>query len=79
MSKSRVALNKTNPSVFARPTERLPELVIESLRGMWNDERLDKQIADVERRLQTIKAGQACRAIARIPRPHLRTSLAEGC
>jgi transposase len=69
MSKSRAALDKAIPAVLARLAERLPAMLIESLREMWNDlERLDKQIADIERRLQTwMKEDKACHAIAAIP------------
>jgi transposase len=51
MAKSRAALDKAIPGVLARLSERLPEMLIDSLRELWND--LDRQIADIERRLQT--------------------------
>jgi hypothetical protein len=53
-------------------------MLIESLREMWNDlERLDKQIADIERRLQTwMKEDKACHAIAAIPGVGLLTATA---
>jgi transposase len=78
MSKSRAALDKAIPAVFARLAERLPAMLIESLREMWNDlERLDKQIADIERRLQTwMKEDKACHAIAAIPGVGLLTATA---
>jgi len=43
-------------------------MLIESLRDLWNDlDRLDKQIADIERRLQTwMIEDKACKAIAAI-------------
>jgi transposase len=43
-------------------------MLIGSLRELWNDlERLDKQIADIERRLQTwMKEDKTCHAIAAI-------------
>jgi transposase len=54
MAKSRAALDKAIPGVLAKLAERLPAMLIESLRELWSDlERLDKQIADIERRLQT--------------------------
>jgi transposase len=78
MSKSRAALDKAIPALLARLAERLPAILIESLREMWNDlERLDKQIADIERRLQTwMKEDKACHAIAAIPEVGLLTATA---
>jgi transposase len=78
MSKSRAALDKAIPAVLARLAERLPAMLIESLREMWNDlERLDKQITDIEQRLQTwMKEDKACRAIATIPGVGLLTATA---
>src|ERR1700679_654898 len=47
VAKSRTALDKAIPSLLAKLVERLPAMLIESLRELWNDlEKLDKQIAD---------------------------------
>lgn len=78
MAKSRAALDKAIPSVLARLAERLPAMLIDSLRELWSDlERLDSQIADIERRLQAwMKEDRACRAIAAIPGVGLLTATA---
>ncbi|MDR5880504.1 IS110 family transposase [Caballeronia sp. LZ032] len=78
MAKSRAALDKAIPGVLAKLAERLPAMLIESLRELWSDlERLDKQIADIERRLQTwMKDDNACKAIAAIPGVGLLTATA---
>ncbi|KAI3611191.1 hypothetical protein D8I24_0180 (plasmid) [Cupriavidus necator H850] len=66
MGKSRAALDKAIPGVLEKLAGRLPGMLIESLREQWNDlDKLDRQIADIERRLQTwLKDDQACKAIA---------------
>ncbi|KVD65783.1 IS110 family transposase, partial [Burkholderia ubonensis] len=78
MAKSRAALDKAIPGVLARLSERLPAMLIDSLRELWSDlERLDRQIADIERRLQTwMKEDKACKAIAAIPGVGLLTATA---
>ncbi|MEX3968675.1 IS110 family transposase [Paraburkholderia sp. EG286B] len=78
MAKSRAALDKAIPGVLARLAERLPAMLIDSLRELWNDlDRLDKQIADIERRLHTwMKEDKACKAIAAIPGVGLLTATA---
>jgi transposase len=78
MAKSRAALDKAIPGVLARLSERLPAMLIDSLRELWNDlDRLDKQVADIERRLQTwMKEDKACKAIAAIPGVGLLTATA---
>jgi transposase len=78
VAKSRTALDKAIPSVLAKLVERLPAMLIESLRELWNDlEKLDKQIADIERRLQMwLKEDKACKAIAAIPGVGLLTATA---
>jgi transposase len=69
MGKSRAALDKAIPHVLARLADRLPAMLIESLREQWNDlENLDRQIATIERRLLNwMKESNACKAIAEIP------------
>jgi transposase len=53
-------------------------MLIESLREQWNDlENLDRQIADIERRLLNwMKENNACKAIAEIPGVGLLTATA---
>jgi len=78
MAKSRGALDKAIPVVLARLAERLPTMLIDSLRELWNDlSRLDKQISDIEGRLRTwMKENKACKAIAEIPGVGLLTATA---
>ncbi|MFM0085255.1 IS110 family transposase [Paraburkholderia sediminicola] len=78
MGKSRAALDKAIPGVLEKLAGRLPGMLIESLREQWNDlENLDRQIADIERRLQTwLKDDRACKAIAAIPGVGLLTATA---
>ncbi|KVN96666.1 transposase [Burkholderia ubonensis] len=78
MAKSRAALDKAIPGVLARLAERLPAMLIDSLRELWSDlDRLDRQIADIERRLQAwMKEDRACKAIAAIPGVGLLTATA---
>ena len=78
MAKSRAALDKAIPGVLARLAERLPAMLIDSLRELWSDlGRLDKQIADIEQRLQDwLKQDKACKAIAEIPGVGLLTATA---
>lgn len=78
MAKSRAALDKAIPAVLARLAERLPAMLIDSLRDLWSDlNRLDKQVVDIERRLQTwMKEDKACKAIAEIPGVGLLTATA---
>lgn len=78
MAKSRAALDKAIPGVLARLAERLPAMLIDSLRELWSDlTRLDKQIADIEQRLQNwLKEDKACKAIAAIPGVGLLTATA---
>jgi transposase len=59
MGKSRAALDKAIPGVLERLTDRLPAMLIESLREQWNDlQNLDRQIAEIERRLRRMAAGR---------------------
>ncbi|MGF6652824.1 transposase [Paraburkholderia youngii] len=78
MARSRAALDRAIPGVLARLAERLPAMLIDSLRELWSDlERLDRQIADIERRLQNwMKEDKACKAIAAIPGVGLLTATA---
>jgi transposase len=78
MGKSRAALDKAIPGVLERIAGRLPAMLIESLREQWNDlQNLDRQIADIERRLRAwLKDDEACRKIAEIPGVGLVTATA---
>jgi transposase len=78
MAKSRAALDCSIPGVLARLAERLPAMLIDSLRESWGDlDRLDKQIADIERHLPTwMKEDKACKAIAAVPGVGLLTATA---
>lgn len=78
MAKSRAALDTAIPGVLARLAERLPAMLIDSLREMWRDlENLDRQIVEIERRLQAwMKEDKACRAIAEVPGVGLLTATA---
>lgn len=69
MGKSRAALDKAIPAVLARIAERLPAMLIDTLREQWNGlAKLDGQIAEIERRLrQWMKEDKAVQAIAEIP------------
>ncbi|SAK99232.1 transposase [Caballeronia temeraria] len=69
MGKARSALNKAIPDVLARLSERLPAMLIDTLREQWKGlTKLDEQIVEIERRLQTwMKEDKASRAIAQIP------------
>lgn len=78
MAKSRAAPDNAIPGVLARLAERLPAMLIDPLRELWNDlDRLDKQIADIERRLHMwMKEHKACKANAAIPGVGLLTATA---
>ncbi|CAG4927326.1 IS110 family RNA-guided transposase [Paraburkholderia gardini] len=69
MARSRAALDKAIPGVLARLSERLPAVLIDTLREQWNGlQNLDGQITEIERRLyEWTKHDKACRAIAAIP------------
>lgn len=78
MGKGRAALDKAIPGVLERLVDRLPTILIDTLREQWNGlMELDRQIAGIERRLQTwMKEDKACRAIAAIPGVGLLTATA---
>ncbi|RQS42157.1 IS110 family transposase [Burkholderia sp. Bp8986] len=78
MAKSRAALDKGTPDILARLAQRLPTMLIDSLREQWNGlTKLDEQIAGIERRLRDwMKHDQACKAIAEIPGVGLLTATA---
>lgn len=76
MGKGRAALDKAIPSVLERLVDRLPAILIDTLREQWNGlAELDKQIAGIERRLQMwMREDKACKAIAAIPGVGLLTA-----
>lgn len=78
MGKGRAALDKAIPSVLERLVDRLPAILIDTLREQWNGlAELDKQIAGIERRLQMwMREDKACKAIAAIPGVGLLTATA---
>jgi transposase len=78
MGKSRAALDKAIAGVLAKLAERLPAALIETLREQWNGlEKLDRQIAEIERRLQEwMKQDTACKNIAALPGVGLLTATA---
>lgn len=78
MGKGRAALDKAIPSVLERLVDRLPSILIDTLREQWNGlAELDKQIAGIERRLQMwMREDKACKAIAVIPGVGLLTATA---
>ena len=66
---TRLHYPKAIPVVLARVAERLPAVLIDTLREQWNGlTKLDEQIAEIERRLrQWMKEDQAVNAITEIP------------
>ncbi|MCA8432417.1 IS110 family transposase [Burkholderia seminalis] len=78
MGKGRAALDKAIPSVLERLVDRLPAILIDTLREQWNGlAELDKQIAGIERRLQMwMREDKACKAIVAIPGVGLLTATA---
>ena len=69
MGESRAALDKAIPGVLARVSDRLPMVLIDTLREQWNGlTKLDEQIAEIERRLrQWTKEDKAVKTIMDIP------------
>jgi len=69
IAKSRAALDKAIPALLARVAERLPAVLIDTLREQWNGlTKLDGQIAEIERRLrQWMREDKSVKAIAEIP------------
>jgi transposase len=78
MGKGRAALDKAVPDVLERLVGRLPMILIDTLHEQWSGlADLDRQIAEIERRLQAwLKGDKACRAIAAIPGVGLLTATA---
>ena len=54
MGRGRAALDKAIPAVLARLSDRLPAMLIDTLREQWDGlTKLDEQIAEIERRLRS--------------------------
>ncbi|MGO4814201.1 IS110 family transposase [Cupriavidus sp. 2MCAB6] len=69
MGKGRATLDKAIPAVLARVADRLPKVLIDTLREQWSGlTKLDEQIAEIERRLrQWMQEDKAVKAITGIP------------
>ena len=78
MAKGRAALEEAMPAVLERLENRLPGMLIDSLRQQWrNLDQIDLQIHDLERRLAEWKKSDASvQAIAEIPGVGLLTATA---
>ncbi|WP_217591060.1 IS110 family transposase [Burkholderia sp. GbtcB21] len=78
MGTSRASLDKGISGVLERLAERLPAMLIDTLREQWNGlAKLDEQIATIERRLKAwMKQDRACATIAAIPGIGLLTATA---
>jgi transposase len=78
MGKSRAALDKGMPGVLEKLVDRLPAVLIDTLCEQWSRlADLDRQILDIERRLQDwMRLDVACKAIAAIPGVGLLTATA---
>jgi transposase len=78
MAVGRAALDRAIGDVLARLHERLPAVLIDTLREQWGMlARLDEQIAEIERRLSAwMKQDKACKTIAEIPGVGLLTATA---
>lgn len=69
MGKGRAALDKAMPIVLTRIADRLPGMLLDTLREQWNGlKQLDAQIAEIERRLREwMKEDKAAKALMEIP------------
>ena len=69
MGKGRASLNEAMPLVLARLVDRVPAVLIDTLREQWNGlTDLDKRIAEIERRLrQWLQEDRAVKSIVAIP------------
>lgn len=78
MALGRASLNRAMPEILARLNERLPAVLIDTLREQWDMlGKLDGQIAQIEARLLAwMKQDQACKTIAEIPGVGLLTATA---
>lgn len=78
MAVGRAALNRAMSDVLARLNERLPAVLIDTLREQWEMlAKLDQQITEIEHRLLAwMKQDKACKTIAEIPGVGLLTATA---
>lgn len=78
MGVGRAALDRAMKDVLARLSDRLPAVLIETLREQWAMlAKLDEQVAEIERRLSAwMKEDKACKTIAEIPGVGLLTATA---
>lgn len=78
MGVGRASLDRAMGDVLARLHERLPAVLIDTLREQWGMlSKLDEQIAEIERRLMAwMKQDKACKTIAEIPGVGLLTATA---
>lgn len=69
MGRSRAALDKAIPAVLGKVSDRLPAVLIDTLREQWNGlTKLDEQIVEIERRLrQWMREDKAVKAITEVP------------
>ncbi|MGF6439789.1 transposase [Paraburkholderia youngii] len=78
MGASRAALDKGMPDVLEKLADRLPAMLIETLRERYSDlTKLDQQIDKIEQRLKVwMRRDKGCQAIAEIPGVGLLTATA---
>lgn len=78
MPQGRAALTKAIPGVLERLHDRLPMILIDTLRDQYaRISQLDEQVAEIERRLQAWhRQDEACRRIAAVPGIGLLTATA---
>lgn len=78
MRRGRAAMNEAMPGILQRLAERVPAVLVDTLREQWNRVAiLDREIKDIELRLQAwMKQDQACKTIAEIPGVGLLTATA---
>lgn len=78
MKRGRAAMNEGMPAALQRLAERVPGLLIDTLREQWNRVAvLNHEIQQIEARLQAwMKQDEACQAIAKIPGVGLLTATA---
>lgn len=71
-------MDKAIAGVLERLADRLPAVLIDTLREQWNRlSELDTEIAEIERRLQAwMKQDKTCKAVAAIPGVGLLTATA---
>lgn len=78
MAVGRAALNRAMPDVLARLNDRLPAILIDTLREQWDMlGKIDQQIAQIEQRLLAwMQQDKACKTIGEIPGVGLLTATA---